>query len=141
MLAQRHDLGFSPELINLIPLKHIEVDDLDSNTLVQGFVVSIVDNRRGAISCDGSEEAKSYQGSTRLERVRADIQARSGTWRGQGQTDKQPTPRKSVVSCLYRWEGGCHNPQDCLRMRRHAVPRRLELRSRLGRWGCSRIHC
>lgn len=51
VLAQCHDLGLSPKLVDLVPFKHVEVDDLDGNPPVKRLVVGIVNDSRGAIAC------------------------------------------------------------------------------------------
>lgn len=45
VFAQCHDLGFPPKLVNLVAFKHIKVNNLDGDSPVQGFVVSIIHDR------------------------------------------------------------------------------------------------
>lgn len=51
VLAQRHDLSLPPKLVDLVPFKHVEVDDLNGNPPIEWLIVSIVDDSRGAIAC------------------------------------------------------------------------------------------
>lgn len=56
VLAQRHDLGLPPKLVDLVPFKHVEVDDFDGDPPVEWLVVSIVDDGRRAIACSQTKK-------------------------------------------------------------------------------------
>ena len=56
VLAQSHDLGLPPKLVDLVSFKHVEVDDLDGDPPVERLVVRIVDDGRRAVACSQTKK-------------------------------------------------------------------------------------
>lgn len=63
MLAQGHNLSLPPKLVNLVSLKHVEVNNLDGDTFVQWLIVGVVYNSRRTIPyTQKGEEAYKLEG-------------------------------------------------------------------------------